>query len=160
GPACLSVRAIEMVTADGRRIKANAKEHPDLFWAARGCGPGMFAVATRFHLTCYPLPKAITVSTYYVSLHDLKEAPHELVALGRRMPENVELTVFLIKAPEELADVCRDCNGKLCMVTAVAFGMTKEESEAAVAPLEAGATMRNALAKRLNEPSTFDQLAI
>ena len=160
GPACLSVLAIEMVTADGKRIKASATEHPDLFWAARGCGPGMFAVATRFHLKCYPLPKAITVSTYFFSLNDLKEAADEVVALGRKMPDNVELTIFLIKAPPELAEMCKDSNGKLCMVTAVAFGMTKEESKAALAPLEVGNTVKKALWKRLNEPSCFEELAI
>jgi FAD/FMN-containing dehydrogenase len=160
GPACLSVLAIEMVTADGKLIKASATEHDDLFWAARGCGPGMFAVATRFHLKCYRLPKAITTSTYFFSLNDLREAADQVVALGRKMPANVELSIFLIKAPAELAEKCSDSNGKVCMVTAVAFGMTKEESEAALAPLEEGTIVRKALLKTLNEPSSFEALAI
>ncbi len=160
GPACLSVQAIEFVTADGKMVRASASEHPDLYWAARGCGPGMFAVATRFHLKCYPLPKAITTSTYYYSLRDLKEAVDEVVDLGRTMPDNVELSIFMIKAPAELADRCRDYNSKLCMITAVAFGMTKQESEAALAPLEKGAIVKKVLAKRLNEPSSFEALSI
>ncbi len=160
GPACLSVLAIELVTADGKVVKASATEHPDLFWAARGCGPGMFAVATRFHLKCYPLPRAITQSTYFYSLNDLREADDEVVALGRKMPSNVELSIFLIQAPPELADKCKDSNGKVCMVVAVAFGMTREESEAALAPLEEGAMAKKALLKTLNQPSTFETLAI
>lgn len=160
GPACLSVEAVELVTADGKLVKASASEHPDLFWAARGCGPGMFAVATRFHLKCYPLPKAILTSAYYYSLSDLKEAVDEVVALGRQMPDIVELSIFLIKAPPELADRCKEHNGKLCMVTAVAFGMTEEESEAALAPLERGFLVKKVLAKVLNERSSFEQLAI
>ena len=51
-------------------------------------------------------------------------------------------------------------NVKVCMVTAVAFGMTKDASEAALAPLEEGATVKKALLKMLNEPSSFDSLAI
>jgi FAD/FMN-containing dehydrogenase len=160
GPACLSVEAVEFVTADGMLVKASATEHSDLFWAARGCGPGMFAVATRFHLKCYPLPRAILTSSYYYSLSDLKEAVDEVVALGRQMPDIVELSIFLIKAPAELADKCREHNGKLCMVTAVAFGMTQEESEAALAPLERGTMVKKALSKVLKEPSSFEQLAI
>jgi FAD/FMN-containing dehydrogenase len=160
GPACLSVMAIELVTADGKKIKASATEHEDLFWAARGCGPGMFAVATRYYLKCYPLPKAITASTYFFSLSDLREAVDEVVALGRKMPDNVELSIFLIKAPPELTEKCKDSNGKVCMVTAVAFGMTKDESEAALAPLEEGATVKKAILKTLNEPSSFEALAI
>jgi FAD/FMN-containing dehydrogenase len=160
GPACLSVEAIVFVTADGKLIKASATEHEDLYWAARGCGPGMFAVATRFHLKCYPLPKAIVTSTYYYSLDDLKQTVDEVVARGREMPENVELSIFLIKAPAELADKCRAHNGKLCMVAAVAFGMTPEESAAALAPLERGVVAKKALAKVLCERSSFEQLAI
>lgn len=95
GPACLSVEAIDFVTADGKMVKASATEHADLFWAAKGCGPGMFAVATRFHLKCYPLPKAITSSTYFYSLKDLKEVVEEVTALGRKMPDFVELSIFL-----------------------------------------------------------------
>jgi FAD/FMN-containing dehydrogenase len=159
GPACLSVEAVEFVTADGKKVKASADEHADLYWAARGCGPGMFAVATRFHLKCYPLPRAITTSTYYYSLDDLKDVVDETAALGRAMPDNVELSIFLIKAPAELAEACRAHNGKLCMVAAVAFGMTREESEAALAPLERGAMTKKALGKAVNQPSGFAQLA-
>jgi FAD/FMN-containing dehydrogenase len=122
GPACLSVEAVEFVTADGKRVTASATEHPDLFWAARGCGPGMFAVATRFHLKCRPLPRAIAASNYFYSLNDLRAAVDEAVALGRKMPDNVELSVFLIRAPAELAEACKDHNGKVCMISAVAFG--------------------------------------
>ena len=160
GPACLSVEAVEFVTAAGERIKASATEHQDLYWAARGCGPGMFAVATRFHLKCYPLPRAIAASNYFFSLDNLKETVDEVVALGRKMPDTVELSIFLIKAPPGLAEACKGHNGKLCMVSAVAFGMTREESGAALAPLEQGAVVKKALARTFNEPSGFDQLAI
>jgi FAD/FMN-containing dehydrogenase len=160
GPACQSVRAIEFVTADGKLVTASATENPDLFWAARGCGPGMFAVATRFHLQCYPLPKAITASTYYYSLEHLREVVDEAVALGRKMPNIVELSIFMMKAPPELADKCQAFNGKVLIVGGVAFGMTKEESEAALAPLESGTMVRKALAKKVNDPSSFEALSI
>ena len=140
--------------------RGSATEHQDLYWAARGCGPGMFAVATRFHLKCYPLPRAIAASNYCYSLNDLKHAVDEVVTLGRQMPDKVELSIFLIKAPAELAAACSDHNGKMCMVAAVAFGMTAEESEAALAPLERGAMVTKALARTFNEPSSFERLAI
>ena len=50
GVACESVEEIELVTASGEIVTANAVENPDLFWAARGAGPGFFAIATRFTL--------------------------------------------------------------------------------------------------------------
>jgi FAD/FMN-containing dehydrogenase len=56
GAACANVEAIEMVTAAGEIVLASADHHADLFWAARGAGPGFFAAATAFHLKLHPLP--------------------------------------------------------------------------------------------------------
>lgn len=44
GLACNSVRAFEVVIADGSVVRASADEHPDLFWALRGGGSGFGAV--------------------------------------------------------------------------------------------------------------------
>jgi FAD/FMN-containing dehydrogenase len=159
GPACQSVEAIEFVTADGKVVTASATEHTDLFWAARGIGPGMFAVATRYHLKCYDLPKAIRSSTYWYSLADLKDVATEVVELGRKMPDKVELSIFLIKAPDSIADKCKDFNGFCCMIASVAFGMTEEESKAALAPLANGKMPAKALMKNLNDTDTFATLA-
>lgn len=157
GPGCLSVLAIEFITAEGKKVTASATEYPDLFWAARGAGPGMFAVAVRYHLKCYPLPKAIMTSTYFYSLAHLEKVVEEVVSLGWKMPNIVELSIFLIKAPPELLDQCKNTNGKLCMVSAVAFANTKEEGIAALAPLEENT--QKCLAKTLYEASSFEKLS-
>ena len=59
GPACMSVEAIDVVTADGETVRASATEHPDLLWAARGAGPGFFGAVTAFHLRVYPQPRVV-----------------------------------------------------------------------------------------------------
>ena len=159
GPGCLSVEAIEFVTAAGKKIIASQVEHPDLFWAARGCGPGMFAVATSYHLKCFPLPKAIMTSTWYYSLDHLGEVVAEVTRLGWNMPSMVELSIFLIKAPPELLDQCKNANGKCCMISAVAFADTKEEGVAALQILETGKMAQTCLLKRINEPSNFAKLS-
>jgi FAD/FMN-containing dehydrogenase len=55
GPACESVVGVDVVTADGEKLYCDAENHPDLYWAARGAGPGFFAVVTAFHLKLHPL---------------------------------------------------------------------------------------------------------
>lgn len=159
GPGSLSVEAIELVTANGKKIKASSTEYSDLFWAARGCGPGMFAVATRYYLKCYPLPKTIMTSTYYYSLDHLREVVEEVTALGWKMPSIVELSIFLIKAPPELVDQCQSTHGKLCMISAVAFANTTEEGVEALKVLETGNVVKKCLSKKINEATNFAKLS-
>ena len=56
GPACMSVEAIDVVTAEGELVRADAEQNADLLWAARGSGPGFFGVVTRFHLRLQRAP--------------------------------------------------------------------------------------------------------
>lgn len=48
GWACESIVGIEAVTADAREVYCSRSENADLFWAARGSGPGEFFLAFLF----------------------------------------------------------------------------------------------------------------
>ncbi|QEH78683.1 FAD-binding oxidoreductase [Sphingomonas sp. C8-2] len=50
--------AVDVVTADGRSLKASADENEDLFWALRG-GGGNFGVATAFTYRMRPVPQVL-----------------------------------------------------------------------------------------------------
>jgi hypothetical protein len=54
GLAANSIRALEVVTADGRRLRADSGSEPDLFWALRG-GGGSFGVVTALELQLFPV---------------------------------------------------------------------------------------------------------
>src|SRR5215218_9426713 len=64
GPACLSIQAMDIVTAAGELVHASETENSELFWAARGAGPSFFGVVTKFHLALYPRPKVFMNSAY------------------------------------------------------------------------------------------------
>jgi FAD/FMN-containing dehydrogenase len=56
GLACNHVTAIELVTADGRCVRADADHEPDLFWALRGGGGG-FGVVTAMEFALLEAPE-------------------------------------------------------------------------------------------------------
>ena len=57
GLATNSVTAIELVTADGSRVRADETENQTLFWALRG-GGGSFGVVTALEFRLYPVESA------------------------------------------------------------------------------------------------------
>jgi FAD/FMN-containing dehydrogenase len=64
-----NLRAVEMVTADGRFRRASADENPDLFWAVRG-GGGNFGIVTTFEFDLHPIaPEVMLCNPVYAAEH-------------------------------------------------------------------------------------------
>ena len=59
GLALDNLLSVELVTADGKVLRASKDEEPDLFWALRG-GGGNFGVATSFEFQIHPVGPMIT----------------------------------------------------------------------------------------------------
>lgn len=91
GPACESVIGLDVVTADGEQIYIDADNHPDLYWAARGAGPGFFAVVTAFHLKLYPKPPVLGSSFYAYPI----ECADEIYSWAREISADVDRRVEL-----------------------------------------------------------------
>jgi len=54
GLSANSVTAVEIVTADGRVVRADSEHEPELFWAVRG-GGGNFGIVTALELKLFPI---------------------------------------------------------------------------------------------------------
>jgi FAD/FMN-containing dehydrogenase len=89
GLASDNVLALQVVTADGKVVVADAKHHPDLYWACRGGGGGNFGIATRFTFRTH----AVAQGAYFVATWPWAQAgavvaaflgwaPHQPDALG------------------------------------------------------------------------------
>ncbi|MEV4920262.1 FAD-binding protein [Streptomyces tirandamycinicus] len=68
GLAANSVRAVELVTADGTLVRADAENDPELLWALRGGGGG-FGVVTAVELELLPVAKVVTGAAYWSAAH-------------------------------------------------------------------------------------------
>jgi hypothetical protein len=72
GWSCESIQAIDVVLADGTKVRASEDDHADLLWAARGAGPGFPGIITRFHLKTSPRP-VFVMDTRTFHLEDLDD---------------------------------------------------------------------------------------
>ncbi|MGD9573012.1 MAG: FAD-binding oxidoreductase [Thermoleophilia bacterium] len=93
-----NIVSAEMVLADGRRVRASATEHPDLFWAIRG-GGGNFGVATSLELRLHPLgPEVFDVNAFYPleDAHRVLSGWRDAVAGG---PDEITSAAFIWTLP-------------------------------------------------------------
>ncbi|KAF3761755.1 hypothetical protein M406DRAFT_49715 [Cryphonectria parasitica EP155] len=127
GWACESIIGLDAVTAEGKEVYASKGENADLFWAARGAGPGFPAIVTRFYLMTRPLPKmsqsiyfwpkSIILSHCFSPLWKIcpdADPDTEIVCLGQYIPGYDEPIVF---------------------ANFLSFKPTQAEAEAALRPL-------------------------
>ncbi len=88
----------EVVTADGRILRASATDHPDLFWALRG-GGGNFGVVTEFE---FRLHEAGPLVQYALVFWELDQGP-EVLRLARELvptlPLDLSVVIGALNAP-------------------------------------------------------------
>jgi FAD/FMN-containing dehydrogenase len=127
GPACWSVQAIEVTTADGRSFISDSDHHPELFWAARGGGPGFPGIVTRFDLQLQALPKIVSHRAAY-SLSALPELAEWTASTIPGLPAGVEISLIARRVTEH--------DEPRVTLSATAFGQTVGEASAVLGILE------------------------
>ncbi|WP_432093523.1 FAD-binding oxidoreductase [Streptomyces sp. bgisy100] len=156
GPACASVLEIEAVTADGELLRCSEKENADLFWAARGAGPGFFAVVTGFRIALYPLPRAIRTTTHAFPLSDVERVTSWVTDTAEELAPTVESVLVLATAAPDMTS--RTPRPKVVIAGATVFAGTDEEADASLAPLRDCPFADRAVFSDTDRPTSFDAL--
>ena len=95
-----SLLAVELVTADGRVVRANEDENPELFWGVRG-GGGNFGVVTSFEYRLHEVGPII-YGGMLIALPDRGPAILEFMRdYMRDAPDDLGAGLAFISAPPE-----------------------------------------------------------
>ena len=142
GPACHSLIGLEVVTADGCVVVADASAHGDLLWAARGAGAGFFAAVTGFDLRVYAAPRSVLSSAFVFPMSAVDDVGEWIQGIGASLDKRLELSLAFARAPAPINNLDIATGQPVVVVTAVAFTDSREDGLALLEPLERGVGRR------------------
>ena len=150
GWAAEYVEAVDVVTASGSLVRCSATENPDLYWAARGAGPGFPGVVTRFHLRTLPRPEHVAQTVHAYALADFDEVMTWLHSVHHEVADTVEIVALTKTDPTISPD-------PVLLVTGVALVSSPAEAVAALAPFRTSPPVDRALLVLDAVPTTIDE---
>jgi len=121
--------AADIVTADGRLLRADADAHPDLFWAIRG-GGGNFGVATRFRFRMHELEQVVGGLLILPATADVI---HSFVQAAEAAPDELSTIANIFSAPP-MPFLPPEAHGKLIVVAMVCYAGELGSADRVMAP--------------------------
>jgi hypothetical protein len=133
-----NVIACEVVTTDGRLVRASQQDHADLFWALRG-GGGNFGIVTALEFQARPMQPVVSAGMIPY-IHE--QAPAVLRALREYMPNAPrELAVIGALTPcPPLPPVPAEMHGKDVLMLVMVYTGPPEQAETVINELAACGT--------------------
>nr|WP_246820158.1 FAD-dependent oxidoreductase [Bradyrhizobium iriomotense] len=98
GLTCDNLIAAEVVTAEGKILRASATEHPDLFWGLRG-GGGNFGIVTAFEYRLHSIGTSLLVASALHRYDQAREAMRFYDQFARSAADDVNVDAALVTLP-------------------------------------------------------------
>jgi FAD/FMN-containing dehydrogenase len=127
--------SVDMVTADGKKIRASETDNTDLFWAIRG-GGGNFGVVTQFEFQLLPVGPEIVAGLIVFPFSQAKQVLTKYRQFAASAPEDLNVWVVLRKAPP-LPFLPESVHGKEVVALPIFYCGAVTEAEKLIAPLRA-----------------------
>ena len=99
GLTCDNLLSCDIVTADGKLIRASAEENPDLLWGLRG-GGGNFGIVTSFEYQLHPVGPTVLGGAIVHPFSQAKELLKFYREYIQTTPDELTTTVGIITSPE------------------------------------------------------------
>ena len=131
-----NLRAVELVTADGRSVRASESEQPDLFWGIRGAGAN-FGVVTSFEFGLHRFGPLLYRGVRVYRAADVHEVWSMVRDFAPVAPDALALIVAIGRA-EPAADYPASVAGEPVVIVAYNHSGDGAAVERDVAPLRAG----------------------
>ena len=125
--------SVDVVTAEGKKIRASANENGDLFWAVRG-GGGNFGVVTQFEFQLFPIGPEIVAGLIVFPFNQAKQILIKYRQFINSAPEELNVWVVLRKAPP-LPFLPETVHGREVVVLPVFYCGAVAEADKLIAPL-------------------------
>ena len=129
-----AVTAVELVTADGRQLRADQDTEPELFWAVRG-GAANFGIVTAIDFELFPLQEMYGGSLFF-PFERASEVVHAWREWGVTLPDEVSTTMKLVRFPP-LPAIPEPLRGNSFSAVQAAVIGDQAFSDGVVAPLRA-----------------------
>jgi FAD/FMN-containing dehydrogenase len=129
-----NLASVDLVTAEGRLVRASAEENPDLFWGLRG-GGGNFGVATSFEYTLHPVGPEILAGAIAWRGEEAADVLEMYRSLVARAPRELTCVAGLRLAPPA-PWLAADVHGKPIVALFVCYTGPLAEGERLLAPLK------------------------
>ena len=130
--------SVDMITAEGKKLRASESENADLFWAIRG-GGGNFGVVTQFEFQLFPLGPEIVAGLIVFPFNQAKQILTKYRQFVNSAPEELNVWVVLRKAPP-LPFLPESVHGKEVVILPIFYSGAVAEAEKLIAPLRAFGT--------------------
>ena len=136
GLACDNLVAAELVTWDGRIVRASEHENPELLWALRG-GGGSFGVVTALELRLHPLGPEVFGGVALFGAPRGHEVLRAFRDVMNEAPDELSLACAFITAPEDDEDVPAELRGRPAVAILGMWAGSVADGARALAPIRA-----------------------
>jgi hypothetical protein len=123
----------DVVTADGRQVRASEKENADLFWGLRG-GGGNFGVVTSFEFQLHPVGPNVLSGLIVYPFDQAKSVITQFARFTQTMPDELNVWMVTRQAPP-LPFLPAAVHGKEIVVLALCYAGDPAVGEKLIEPL-------------------------